>query len=280
MRRARLMIGVMRRCGRQPARRAAGRMADRFVTAGHTDCGRSAVRGRCLPRVQGEVPAQGLRHQQRRVPASGTMSARGRVESRAAGCTFRVMLSPTAGHHMQVASAYRKIGIFDKALRLSRAQPRAERLGPTTSRCAWRGLWRDWGNPGAGLAHAYQAVCLRARVARGPEHAGHRCCSIWAIAPTPARDSRRAVRLDSMAAYALDNLCTVHMAEGRTRRGMHDLPPGEGARIRSRAGPPFSGVPLMPASDDSHQLPFVVSGGAALAGRGRPVVRPGRCSWC
>ena len=29
-----------------------------------------------------------------------------------------------------------------------------------------------------------------------------------------------AVRLDSMAAYALDNLCTLHMAEGRTREAI------------------------------------------------------------
>jgi Flp pilus assembly protein TadD len=131
---------------------------------------------------------------------------------------FRVMLAPTAAHHMAVARAYRKIGIFDTAydyLARSLAQNGPD---PAVHDSLAR-LWRDWGDPGVGLSHAYQAVSL------APEWpVAHNTLGTLLFQMGQRADARlrfeTAVRLDAGAAYALDNLCTLHLADGRTREAI------------------------------------------------------------
>ena len=131
---------------------------------------------------------------------------------------FGLLLAPTPAHHLQVARAYRAIGIFDTAYdylakSLALNGPDAE-VHDAVAR-----LWRDWGNPGAGLSHAYQAVSLAPTWPVAQNTLGTLLFKLGHRADARTR-FETAVRLDPTAAYALDNLCTVHMAEGRTREAI------------------------------------------------------------
>ena len=128
---------------------------------------------------------------------------------------FRVALAPTTAHHLQVARAYRKVGIMDAAYDYLTASLAVNGPDPAVHDALAR-LWRDWGNPGLGLSDAYQAVYL------APEWAAAHNTLGTLLFKLGQRDEARqrfeeASRLDPGAAYAFDNLCRLSMAEGRTR---------------------------------------------------------------
>lgn len=170
--------------------------------------------------------------------STGLMSAVESTNPELRDALFRVMLSPTAGHHMQVASAYRKIGIFDNAYDYLARSLTVNGSDPAVHDALAR-LWRDWGNPGSGLSHAYQAVSLAPDWPVGQNTLGTLLFKLG------HRDDARsrfetAVRLDPAAAYALDNLCTLHMAEGRTREAITVCRQAKAAR---QASPPVQPAP-------------------------------------
>lgn len=77
-------------------------------------------------------------------------------------------------------------------------------------------LWRDWGQPGEGLPHAYRALYLEPRSPVAHNTLGTLLYRLGKRADARASFSR-AVELDPTAWYALANLCHVDMAAGNTR---------------------------------------------------------------
>jgi Flp pilus assembly protein TadD len=98
-------------------------------------------------------------------------------------------------------------------------------------------LWRDWGQPGMGLSHAYKAVHQAPRWAVAQNTLGTLLFRLGHRADARAR-FEEAVRLDPAAAYALENLCTVNLAEGRTREAITLCHQAASARRRQPSATP------------------------------------------
>jgi len=152
-----------------------------------------------------------------RVPSrlSSSMSAVESTNPELRDAMWRLKLLPSAAHHLQVARAYRRLGIFDTAHDYLARSLTLNGPDPVVHDAMAR-LWRDWGQPGRGLSHAYQAVHL------APDWpVGHNTLGTLLFRLGVRADARErfeaAVRIDRNAAYALENLCTVYMGEGRTR---------------------------------------------------------------
>jgi Flp pilus assembly protein TadD len=207
-------------------------LADRFVIQGTptVDMGGPRLVSSRGSRVNNPLEGASINSVASR--STGLMSSVESTNPALRDALFRLMLAPTAGHHLQVARAYRAIGIFDTAYdylakSLTLNGPDAE-VHDAVAR-----LWRDWGQPGTGLSHAYQAVSL------APD---------WPVAQNTLgtllfklghRDDARArfeaaVRLDPTAAYALENLCTLTLADGQTREAIKICRQAKAAR-RGRA---------------------------------------------
>jgi Flp pilus assembly protein TadD len=77
-------------------------------------------------------------------------------------------------------------------------------------------LWRDWGMPELGLASAHRATYAAPRSPTARHTLG---TLLYAMGMRQAAESsfRQAVDLDPHAWYAWQNLCTVAMADGRTK---------------------------------------------------------------
>lgn len=150
--------------------------------------------------------------------STGSMSAVESTNPALRDALFRLLLAPTAAHHLQVARAYRAIGIFDTAYDyLARC---LTLNGPDADvHDALARLWRDWGQPGTGLSHAYQAVSLAPDSPVAQNTLGTLLFTLGHRADARAR-FETAVRLDPTAAYALENLCTLTLAEGRTKEAI------------------------------------------------------------
>jgi tetratricopeptide (TPR) repeat protein len=126
-------------------------------------------------------------------------------------------LSTTASsseQYLAVAAAYVRRGVLDRAhdyLTRSLAVN-----GPNAAVYdALARLWRDWGQPGEGLPHAYRAVYLEPRSAVAHNTLGTLLYRLGRAADARASFSR-ALELDATAWYALANLCHVDMAAGDT----------------------------------------------------------------
>jgi Flp pilus assembly protein TadD len=144
-----------------------------------------------------------------------------------------VMLVPSPAHHMRVARAYRAIGIFDTAYdylarSLTLNGPDAE-VHDAVAR-----LWRDWGQPGNGLSHAYQAVGLAPEWPVAHNTLGTLLFRLGHRGQARAR-FEFAVTLDPNAAYALANLCTLMLADGDTREAIPVCRRAKAARGQARA---------------------------------------------
>jgi Flp pilus assembly protein TadD len=167
-----------------------------------------------------------------RVPSrsSGSMSAVESANPELRDAMLRLTLAPTAAHHLQVARAYRRIGIFDTAYDYHERSHAQNGPDPAVHDALAR-LWRDWGQPGLGLTHAYKAIHLAPEWAVGQNTLGTLLYRLGHRADARLR-FQAAVRIDPGAAYALENLCTVYMAEGRTREAISACRQAEAARRR------------------------------------------------
>jgi MSHA biogenesis protein MshN len=143
---------------------------------------------------------------------------------------LRLTVAPTAAHHLQVARAYRRLGIFDTAHDYLARSLTLNGPDPVVHDAMAR-LWRDWGQPGLGLSHAYQAVHLAPDWAVSQNTLGTLLFRLGHRADARER-FEAAVRIDRGAAYALENLCTVYQAEGRTRDAITACRQAESARRR------------------------------------------------
>lgn len=121
--------------------------------------------------------------------------------------------TPGSEQYLAVAAGYVRRGVLDRAHDyLTRS---IAINGPNVAVYdALARLWRDWGQPGEGLPHAYRAVYLDPRSPIAHNTLGTLLYRLGR--PTDARASfARAVELDANAWYALANLCHVDMAAGK-----------------------------------------------------------------
>jgi Flp pilus assembly protein TadD len=218
VRRARLMIGVMAALWAGACASGGQTMADRFVTQGTPTVDLGGPRLVSSRASKAKNPLKGTAINNVASRTSGTMSAVEGSNPELRDALFRVLLAPTAAHHMQVASAYRKIGIFDNAYDYLARSLTLNGADPAVHDAMAR-LWRDWGNPGTGLSHAYQAVSMAPEWPVAQNTLGTLLFTLGHRGDARTR-FETAVRLDPTAAYALDNLCTLHMVEGRTREAI------------------------------------------------------------
>jgi len=212
------MIGVMAAVWAGACASGGQTLADRFVTQGTptVDLGGPRPVSSRASKATNSLKGTSISNVPSRT--SGSMSAVESSNPALRDALFRVMLAPTAAHHMQVARAYRTIGIFDNAYDYLARSLTLHGSDPAVHDALAR-LWRDWGNPGAGLSHAYQAVNLAPEWPVAQNTLGTLLFTLGHRADARTR-FETAVRLDPGAAYALDNLCTLHMAEGRTREAI------------------------------------------------------------
>jgi Flp pilus assembly protein TadD len=142
-----------------------------------------------------------------------------------------LLTTATSEKYLEVADAYRRQGIFDRAhdyLTRSLAVN-----GPDVEVYdALARLWRDWGQPGEGLAHAHRAVYLAPRSPIVHNTLGTVLYRMGLM--TDARASfSRAFELDPTAWYALGNLCHLDMKAGNTRAAIAEC--HKAAAIRKAA---------------------------------------------
>ena len=117
----------------------------------------------------------------------------------------RLVVSPTAAAHHQVALEYRRLGVLDQA---HAHFMDAVKLDPHDASAfdALARIWRDWGFPERGIADAQRAAQLRPASASAANTVGTLFEAAGRL-PQAREWYERALKLDPGASYALNNLC-------------------------------------------------------------------------
>jgi Flp pilus assembly protein TadD len=120
---------------------------------------------------------------------------------------------PAPGDLLNVAEAYRRAGIGDKAMeyytRALQAEPRNAVALDGQAR-----VWRDWGFPGVGLADAHRAVYHAPASAECRNTLGT-ILQALGHAAVAREQYMKAAALDARAGYAHANVCALDLMEGR-----------------------------------------------------------------
>jgi tetratricopeptide (TPR) repeat protein len=148
--------------------------------------------------------------------AAVARSTAGRLEEQNAdlSAALRELRSaPSAAGHRAVAEIYVRIRVldaafdhFDRATRLDRSDA-----------AAYEGLariWRDWGLPHLGLADAHRAIHYAPQSASARNTLGTLLQTLGQYGEARAAYEQALAR-DAEAAYALNNLCHLSLAEGK-----------------------------------------------------------------
>jgi tetratricopeptide (TPR) repeat protein len=122
--------------------------------------------------------------------------------------------SPTSDHYLDVAAAYGRAGVSDRAYDHLIEGLRHDKPNVALHDALAR-VWRDWGFPDRALSSAHSAVYYGPR---SPEARNTLGTVLWKLGQ---REQARqafvgAVALDAEAWYAWRNLCTATLAAGRT----------------------------------------------------------------
>jgi Flp pilus assembly protein TadD len=216
---ARLVVGVMVAVASGACASTGARtLSDRFVIQGTpaVDLGGPLPAASRAATPRHPLEGTSIAHVPSRT--SGTMSSLESFDAHLRDALMRVRLAPTAAHHLQVARAYRRLGIFDTAYDYLARSLTVNGSSPAVHDALAR-LWRDWGYPGLGLSHAYQAVNLAPDWPAAHNTLGTLLYRLGHREEARARFAS-AVELDPRAAYALDNLCLLSMADGETREAI------------------------------------------------------------
>jgi tetratricopeptide (TPR) repeat protein len=123
--------------------------------------------------------------------------------------------APSAARHRDAADAYLRLGVSDQAHEhLSAAVKLEPRDAASWDRMAR--IWRDWGLPHLGLTDAHRAVYFAPTSPVVHNTLGTVLHALGRRAEARA-EFERALRLDSAAAYALNNLCYTWTLDGQVR---------------------------------------------------------------
>jgi Flp pilus assembly protein TadD len=125
----------------------------------------------------------------------------------------RLSMATTPEGHHAVAAAYLRAGIVDQAFTHFTAALRIDRTDATAYDALAR-IWRDWGFAHLGLTDAHRAVYFAPRSAAARNTLGT-LLQAMGLTAEARRAYAMAVTLDADAAYALNNLCSLDLAEGR-----------------------------------------------------------------
>jgi tetratricopeptide (TPR) repeat protein len=191
-------------------------LANRFVSQGTPaiDLGGLDPRLASRPVGSARMPAPepvrnvGTRH-------SGNLSTLEATSPALQRALLALTLQPTTQRYLDVAAAYRKVDVRDRAYDYLnegvRRDPTSAALHDALARA-----WRDWGMPARGLSAAHHAVYYAPRSAEARNTLG---TVLWALGQRQqARQAfEDALALEPRAWYAVRNLCEVAMTEGRTK---------------------------------------------------------------
>jgi tetratricopeptide (TPR) repeat protein len=129
-----------------------------------------------------------------------------------------VRRAPTIATHLAAAREYQRLGIFDRALDHLDRGVAIDTFDPAVNDAIAR-VWRDWGMPGLGLAHAHRAVYAAPRSATARHTLGTVLHALGHL--EEAENSfQEAAGLDPSAWYAWQNLCTITLKAGRTQQAI------------------------------------------------------------
>jgi Tfp pilus assembly protein PilF len=160
---------------------------------------------------------------------------------------------PSAENHLRVAHEYLRLRILDTAYTFAnRAVLQQPRLAEAHEMLAR--IWRDWGLPGVALGSASRATYFAPSSASAENTRGTVLDALGQ--PDAARRAfALAVRLDTRAGWALNNLCFVELRSGLL------------AEARSHCEAALAVDPTMTAARNNLALTFVASGDKAAAGQ-------------
>lgn len=145
-----------------------------------------------------------------------------------------LLVAPTTAHHLDVAGAYVRRGVLDRAYDYLNRSLTINGADPGVFDALAR-LWRDWGRPGDGLGHAYRAAYLSPKSPIAQNTLGTLLYRLG------RRDGARAafaqaLEFDPAAWYAMANLCYVNMAVGNTALAITQC--RKANALRKQAGSP------------------------------------------
>jgi tetratricopeptide (TPR) repeat protein len=144
----------------------------------------------------------------------------------------RLLAAPTAAHYLDVSNQYLRHGVFDRADDFLNRSLAAN--GPDASIYDARArLWRDWGQPAAGLGDAHRAVFMAPQSAAVHNTLGTVLYRLGRVDEAKA-SFNRALQVDATAWYALANLCHVTMNAGDTKTAINQC--HKAAALRKHAG--------------------------------------------
>jgi tetratricopeptide (TPR) repeat protein len=126
---------------------------------------------------------------------------------------FQAKLVPSSAAARRVAAAYARHGIFDLAHQYLTAAVKGDPREAANYEALAR-LWRDVRMSHVGLGDAYRAVYYAPNWAVAHNTLGTLLQALGRR-PEARNEYKRAVALDSSAAYALNNLCYSDILEGR-----------------------------------------------------------------
>jgi Flp pilus assembly protein TadD len=148
-------------------------------------------------------------------PVTSSMASLESNDPQLRSALAQLLGAPTPQHHLDVADAYMRNGVFDRAYDYLNRSLTVNGPEPMVLDALAR-LWRDWGQPGEGLGHAHRALYL---VPKSPIAHNTLGTLLYRVGRRDeARASfSRALELDPSAWYAMANLCYVNMAAGDTK---------------------------------------------------------------
>jgi tetratricopeptide (TPR) repeat protein len=188
-------------------------LADRFITHGEavSDFGGRMPRVSKRP-VTAQPNADRIAEVSRYYPSNADVDHR---DPRLKSALAALAVAPTLVNYVEVAQAYQNLGILDQAYDNLQHAAAIDTMSATANDGLAR-LWRDWGLPQFGLSNAHRAVYTAPRSATARHTLG---TLLYALGMRQEAEKafRDAVALDPHAWYAWQNLCTVVMAEGRTK---------------------------------------------------------------
>ena len=151
-------------------------------------------------------------------PASFAGTTLESSDARLSGALAIAAVSPSPDTFRDVADAYERRGVFDKAHEYLQAALRLDERDPATYEALAR-LWRDARMPHLALADAYRATYY------GPQWpVAHNTLGTILQALGQRAQARgayeRALQLDPAAAYALNNLCYGWVLDGHAKKAI------------------------------------------------------------